>query len=61
MGRSKLPMFFKMGWDHCCQNVSNPEGAFSLIFDETTTNQSQKQMDLLLRFIDENTNYIVTK
>ena len=32
-----------------------------LVFDETTTNQRQKQMDLLLRFWDGNTNCIVSK
>ena len=43
-----------------CQSVYNSEGAFSLIFDETATNQRQKQMDLL-HFWDKNTNHIVTK
>lgn len=59
MGKAKLPMFFKMGWDHCRQ--SDCAKVFSIQNDETTTNQRQKQMDLLLYFLDKNTNYIVTK
>ena len=37
-----------------CQSVSDSEGPFSLIFDKTTTNQQQKQRDLLVHFWDEN-------
>ena len=33
-----------------CKSVSDSEGAFSFIFDETTTNQKQKQMDLFYGF-----------
>ena len=58
MGKAKLPIFFKMGWDHCRQ--SDRAKVLSIQNDETTTNQQQK-MDLLLHFLDENTNYIVTK
>ena len=54
-------MFYKMSWGRCWQSASSSEGGFSLIFDETKTNHRQKQMDLFLRFWNENTNYIVVK
>ena len=66
MGRSKASYVLQDGlgpllakW--LCENVSESEGTFSLIFDETTTNQRQKQMDLLLRYWDEKINLVVTK
>lgn len=59
---AKFPMF--LSWDHCwqcgCVKVVNSEWTFSLILDKTTTNQRQKEIDLLFRFWDENINYIVT-
>ena len=63
IGRSKVSYVFQLGpllvmW--LCQSVANSEWAFSLILDETTTNQRQKEIDLLFRFWDENINYIVT-
>ena len=65
IGRSKASYIFQ-DWlgsllaKWLCQSASNSEEAFSLIFDEATTNQRQKQMDLL-RFWDKNINCIVTK
>lgn len=63
IGRSKVSYVFKLGpllamW--LCQSVVNSEWTFSLILDKTTTNQRQKEIDLLFRFWDENINYIVT-
>ena len=65
MGRRKVSYVFtdELGpllakW--LCQSVSN-SGAFSLISDKTTTNQRQKQINLLFRFWGENINCIVAK
>ena len=55
MGRNKVSYIFQEGLGlllakRLCQSVPSSDGAYSLIFDETTTNQRQKQMDLLLHF-----------
>ena len=33
-----------------CRSLSKPEGAFILMFDETTTVQRKRKMDMLVRF-----------
>ena len=42
-----------------CESIS--EGAFTLLFDETTTLQTRKQMDILIRYWSEKDNLVVTK
>lgn len=66
MGRSKASYILQDGlgpllskW--LCQTVAKSEGLFTFIFDEATTNQKKKQMDLLLRFWNEELNQIVTR
>ena len=59
MGRNKATYIYQDGLGSLlaswlCKDVSKSEGTFSLIFYETTMNQRKKQMDLLLRFWDEN-------
>ena len=42
-------------------SINASEGAFTLMFDETTTLQNRKQMDLLVRFWDEKQNLVTTR
>ena len=44
-----------------CKSVSESGGAFTMMFDETTTLQNRKQMDLILRFWSESEKQVVTK
>ncbi|XP_065640869.1 uncharacterized protein LOC124819158 [Hydra vulgaris] len=44
-----------------CNSITLSQGAFTLMFDETTTSQQRKQMDLLCRFWSEDENQVVTK
>ena len=44
-----------------CKDVSMIDGLLSLMFDETTTNKNEKQMDVLLRFWCEKKDLVVTK
>ena len=44
-----------------CKDVSMIDGLFSLMFDETTTNKNEKQMDVLLRFWCKQKDLVVTK
>ena len=41
--------------------LKKSKGTFTIIFDETTTHQNRKQMDIFLRFCDEDENQVVTK
>lgn len=43
-----------------CESVKKCQGCFTLIFDETSTIQNRKQMDLLLRYWDEERNQVVS-
>ena len=42
-------------------SINTSEGTFTLMFDETTTLQNRKQMDLLVRFWDEEQNLVTTR
>ena len=44
-----------------CESLSASKGAFALMFDETTTLQNRKQMDILVRYWDETQHQILTK
>lgn len=44
-----------------CREVQATDGGFTWIFDETTTNQGKKQMELLLHFLSESQTVVVTK
>ena len=44
-----------------CKEVQSTEGGFTLMFDETTTAQGKKQMDLLICFFSEARQVVVTK
>ncbi|XP_047132571.1 uncharacterized protein LOC124811258 isoform X3 [Hydra vulgaris] len=44
-----------------CNSITLSQVAFTLMFDETTTSQQRKQMDLLCRFWSEDENQVVTK
>lgn len=44
-----------------CREVQATDGGFTWIFDETTTNQGKKQMELLLNFLSESQTVVVTK
>ncbi|XP_065683985.1 uncharacterized protein LOC105849661 [Hydra vulgaris] len=44
-----------------CNSITLIQGAFTLMFDETTTSQQRKQIDLLCRFWSEDKNQVVTK
>ena len=44
-----------------CQALQDSEGTFTLMFDETTTLQKRKQMDLLVRFWCERDHLVVTR
>ena len=57
-------MYFRMVYtlgEKICQAVQKSEGAFTLMFDETTMAQVKKQMDLLLTYWDEDAEEVVTK
>ena len=41
--------------------LKKSKGTFAKIFDETSTHQNRKQMDILLRFWDKDKNQVVTK
>lgn len=43
-----------------CKRVSASGGAFTLLFDETATFKNRKQMDILIRFWDENEKLVST-
>ena len=47
--------------ENIVKDVCNSSACFTLMFDETTTSQEQKQMDLLLRYWPETENKIVMK
>ena len=40
--------------------LKKSKGTFTIIFDETTTHQNRKQMDIFLRFWDKDENQVVT-
>nr|XP_047132603.1 uncharacterized protein LOC124811287 [Hydra vulgaris] len=44
-----------------CNSITLSQGALTLMFDETTTSQQRKQMDLLCCFRSEDENQVVTK
>ena len=44
-----------------CDNISKSTGCYTLMFDEATTEQNKKQMDLLIRYFDETEEKVVTK
>ena len=44
-----------------CKKIYDSGGAFTLMFDETTTEQRRKQMDLLIRYWDEDEEQVVTR
>ena len=44
-----------------CKEIQATDWGFTWMFDETTTNQGKKQMDLLLRFFWESQTVVVTK
>ena len=44
-----------------CKEIQATGGGFTWMFDETTTNQGKKQMDLLLHFFSESQTVVVTK
>ena len=43
-----------------CKRISASGGAFTLLFDETATFKNRKQMDILIRFWDENEKLVST-
>ena len=43
------------------KEIQATDGGFTWMFDETTTNQGKKQMDLLLHFFSESQTVVVTK
>lgn len=43
------------------EDVSKSDGCFTLMYDETTTAQNKKQMDLLFRYWSNEENKVVTK
>lgn len=47
--------------DDLCKEVQVADAGFTLLFDETTTNQDKKQMDLLIRFFSEDSTTVTTK
>ena len=47
--------------ENIVKDVSDSSACFTLMFDETTTLQEQKQMDLLLRYWSETENKVITK
>ena len=66
MSRSKISYVLQDGlgplllsW--LCENISKSTGCYTLMFDETTTEQNKKQMDLLIRYFDETEEKVVTK
>ena len=66
MGRSKASYVLQDGlgpllatW--LCKKLRDSEGGYTLMFDETTTEQEKKQMDILLRFWDETLKRVSTK
>ena len=44
-----------------CKEVRASSAGYTLLFDETTTNQERKQMDILIRFYSEAVKLVVTK
>ena len=43
------------------ESILKSKGGFTLLFDETTTLQTRKQMDILIRYWSEKDNLVVTK
>ena len=43
-----------------CESLSASKGSFTLMFDETTTLKNRKQMNILVRYCDENKHQILT-
>ena len=65
MGRDKASYLFQDGIgpllaEYLCSAIKKAECCYTLIFDETTTVQNQKQMDLLIRYWDEDLGEVVT-
>ena len=65
MSRSKISYVLQDGlgplllsW--LCDNISKSTGCYTLMFDEATTEQNKKQMDLLIRYFDETEEKVVT-
>ena len=44
-----------------CNDITSYEGTFTVIFDETTTVQNQKQMDVLIRYWSESEGLIAAQ
>ena len=44
-----------------CDNILKSTGCYTLMFNETTTEQNQKQRDLLIRYFNETEEKVVTK
>ena len=67
MSRSKISYILQDGLGSSlllswlCDNISKSTGCYTLMFDETTTKQNKKQMDLLIRYFDETEEKFVTK
>ena len=66
MSKDKASYVFQDGLrpllgEKICQAVKKSEGAFTLMFDETTTAQVKKEMDLLLTYWDQDAEDVVTK
>ena len=66
MSKDKASYVFRDGLrpllgEKICQAVQKSEGAFTVMFDETTMALVKKQMDLLLTYWDEDAEEVVTK
>ena len=66
MSKSKLPYIFQEGlgsvlvkWT--CQSVHRSSSCFTIRFDEATTKQKIKQMDILVRYWDKEKHLVVNK
>ena len=64
-GRSKASYIFSDGLGpffarELCNEVKNSDSCFTILFDETTTAQGKKQMDILLRFWSDSKNEVIT-
>ena len=66
MFKSKVSYIFQDGlgplllkWT--CQSVHHSSSGFTIIFDETTTEEKIKQVDILVRYWDEEKHLVVTK
>ena len=44
-----------------CNDIASSDGTFTVMFDETTTVQNKKQMDVLIRYWSESEGLIVTQ